>query len=240
MMDNFVPLVVPGFSSSSSSSSASTSRPKKLSNSSGESETPSDPMTTRSAKHACGKPMQTNPDKQASGNRGSAHKEDEMNEEDPTQGIPDWSQPFTDNLQDLETHVPAHSSEREISDSEGDASKVVTRKRKHSIYIHFPRDRSCDICLRTKITRVPCRRRNEGSIPRAEKFGDLMTADHKVFNEGSGSQNNHRHAVVVQDVATQWIQSYPCKNKNSEETEKSLRKFPEPSQKPKVTYTDNP
>ena len=119
IMDNCVPLIVPGLSSSSSSSSASTSRQKDQS---------SDPMQTRSAKHARGKPMQTNPDKQASGNRGSAHKEDEMNEEDPTQGIPDWLQPITDNLEDLETHVPAHSSEREISDSEGDASKVVIQK----------------------------------------------------------------------------------------------------------------
>ena len=110
-MDNFVPLAVPGLLSSSSSSSASTSRPKDQSNSSGESETLSDPMTTRSAKHACGKPMQTNPDKQASRNRGSALKEDEMNEEDPSQGIPDGLQPFTDILEDLETHVPAHSSE---------------------------------------------------------------------------------------------------------------------------------
>ena len=65
--------------------------------------------------------MQTNLDKRASGNRGSAHKEDEMNEEDPTQGTPDWLQPFTTNPQDLETHVPAHPSERENSDSEGDA-----------------------------------------------------------------------------------------------------------------------
>ena len=92
------------------------------------------------------------------------------------------------------------------------------------------------MCLRTTITRVPCRRRNEGSIPRAEKFGDLITADHKVLNEGSESWNNHRHAVVVQDLATQWIQTYPCKNKNSQGTEKNLRKFLEPSQKPKVIF----
>ena len=50
-----------------------------------------------------------------------------MDKEDPTQGIPDWLQPFADNLEDLETHVPAHSSERENSDSEG-ATKVVTQK----------------------------------------------------------------------------------------------------------------
>ena len=33
--------------------------------------------------------------------------------------------------------------------------------------------------------------------------------------------------------------SCPCKNKNSQETLKSLRKFLEPSQKPKVIYTGN-
>ena len=61
IMDNFVPLVVPGLSSSSSRSSASTSRPKDQSTSSGEPEASTDPMTTRRAKHARGKPMQTNP-----------------------------------------------------------------------------------------------------------------------------------------------------------------------------------
>ena len=116
---------------------------------------------------------------------------------------------------------------------------MVTHKLKHSIYTHFTKNLNYDTCLRTKITRVPCRRRNEGSIPRAEKFDDLITADHKVLNEGSESRNNHRYAVVVQDLATQWIQSYPCKSKNSQETEKSLRKFVGPSEKPKVFFSDN-
>ena len=147
--------------------------------------------------------------------------------------------PSQKNLEDLATHVPAHSSERESSGSEGDAWKVVTEKRKHGIYTHFPKDRHCDICKRTKITRFPCRRHNEGSIPRAEHFGDLITADHKIFNEGSESWNNHQYAVVVQDLATHLIQSYSCKNQNSLETQKSLRKNLEPSQKPKVIYTDS-
>ena len=53
------------------------------------------------------------------------------------------------------------------------------------------------------------------------------------------SRNNHRYAVVVQDLATQWIQAYPCKNKTSQETQRSLQKFLEPERKPKVIYTDN-
>ena len=83
IMDNFVPLIVPGLSSSSSSSSASTSRPKDQSKSSGESESSTDPLTTRRAKHACGKPMQTNPDKQASDSRGSAHTENDRKSRGP-------------------------------------------------------------------------------------------------------------------------------------------------------------
>ena len=76
-------------------------------------------------------------------------------------------------------------------------------------------------------------------MPRAENFGDLITADHKVLSEESESRNNHRHAVVAQDLATQWIQSYPCKTKTSQETQKSSMKFLEPTRKPKVIYTDN-
>ena len=50
---------------------------------------------------------------------------------------------------------------------------------------------------------------------------------------------NNRHSIVVQDSATQWIQSDPCRTKTSHETERSLSKFLEPSHSPKVVYTDN-
>ena len=63
-----------------------------------------------------------------------------------------------------------------------------------------------------------------GAVPRAENFGDLITADHKVLSEGCESRNNHRYAVVVQDLATQWIQSYPCKTKTSPGNTKVLAK----------------
>ena len=100
-------------------------------------------------------------------------------------------------------------------------------------------DRNCEICQRTKITKALCRGRNGEALPRAANFGDLITADHKVLSDNCESRNNHRYAVVVQDLATQWIQAYPCKNKTSQETQRSLQKFLEPDRKPKVIYTDN-
>ena len=105
---------------------------------------------------------------------------------------------------------------------------------KHSVFTHFPKDPNCDNCLKTKITRASCRRRAGTVVPRAEHFGDLITADHKVLCEESESRNNHRYVVVVQDLATQWLQSYPCKTKTVHETQKNLMKFLEPTRKPKV------
>ena len=105
---------------------------------------------------------------------------------------------------------------------------------KHSVYTHFPKDRNCGVCKRTKITRAPCRKRTAEAAHRAENFGYLITADHKVLNADGESRKNHRYVVVVQDSATQWI------HKTSLETGRSLRKFLEPSEKPKVFYTDNP
>ena len=110
----------------------------------------------------------------STGNFDSAHKEDEMNEEDPTQVISDWKQSITDNLEDLETFASAHSSEREILKSESGASQMWIQKRKYDIHthFHFVKGLNCDFCFRKKIKRFPCRRRNEGSIPWAES---LMT-----------------------------------------------------------------
>ena len=81
------------------------------------------------------------------GNREAA---DETNKEDPTQGILVWLQPIAVNLEDLETLVLAHSSERENSDSEGDASKVETQKRKHSVHAQLRKNQKRSI-LRTEV-----------------------------------------------------------------------------------------
>ena len=116
-------------------------------------------------------------------------------------------------------------------------AKVVPSK--HNIFYHFPKDWNCDFCLRTKITRASRRRRTGTVVPRAEHFGDLITADHKVLSEGCASRHHHRYAVVVQDLATQWIQSYTWKTKTSQEKQKSLQQFLAPTKKPNVIYTDN-
>ena len=151
--------------------------------------------------------------------------------------LPEWLEKFKDYLVDesVPEHRDASSSSRELPVET--RAKVVSRK--HCIFTHYPKDRNCDICLRTKITWASCRRRTGTIVPKAENFGYLNTADHNVLSEGCESRSNHRYAAMEQDLATQWIQSYPCKTKTSQETEKSLQKFLEPTRKPKVIDTDN-
>ena len=154
--------------------------------------------------------------------------------------IPEWLQEFTENLVDDE--IPVHRDSHASSSHEASLEPTCKRRAdlgKHSVYNHFPEDRNCVICQRTKITGAPCRRRNGGAVPRAENFGDLMTAHHKVLSDNCESRNNHRYAVVVQDSPTRLIQVNPCKTKTSQETQRSLQKFLEPERKPKVIYTDN-
>ena len=154
--------------------------------------------------------------------------------------ILEWLQEFREIL--VDDRVPENRDSHASSSHEVSLEPTPTRSEdlgKRTVYTHFAKVRNCEVCQRTKITRAPCTRRNGGAVPRAENFGDLITADHKVLSDICESRNNHRCAVVVQDLATQWIQSYPCKAKTSQETERSLQKFLEPNRKPKVIYTDN-
>ena len=132
--------------------------------------------------------------------------------------------------------MPAHrdapaSSSRETAS--GPLRKVVSGK--HSFYTHS----QLRHLQEDQDNKGVMRKTRWHSHTRAESFGELITANHKVLSEGCESRNNHRHAVVVQDLATQWMQSYPCKTKTSQETQRSLQKFLEPDRKPKVIYTEN-
>ena len=258
--ENLVPIVVPGLSSSSSASSPTSRTPMKQEShsSSSSSSSPSSPtvgeISIREREDApnsdispvpvselvddrSGKPEETQSNKIQKPNKKKTTIErgNSLNSE-----IPEWLQEFREILLDYE--IPEHGDSHASSSHEVSLEPTFKRREdlcKHNVHTHFPKDRNCEICKRTKITRAPCSRRNGEAVPRAANFGDLITADHKVLSDSCESRNNHRYAVVVQDLATQWIQAYPCKTKTSQETQRSLQKFLEPDRKPKVIYTDN-
>ena len=132
--------------------------------------------------------------------------------------IPEWLQEFKENL--VDERVPEHRDSHASSSHE--VSLEPTSKRseglgKHSVYTHFPTDRNCEICQRTKITRAPCRRRNGGAVPRAENFGDLITADHKVLSENCESRNN---LIDMQS----WCRTWPHNGSSRIRAKQKLRR----------------
>ena len=161
---NFVPIVVPGLSTSSSSSSSPTSPTSVLQ----EAEHPA-PTRSESTSGTVGVSPTHEPAEIA-----------KRNENGDNETV--WLEELTENLVDDSARehrdAPASSSRESSSEPRG---KAVSGK--HSIYTHFPKNRNGEICKRTKITRAPCRRRNGEAVPRAVNFGDMITADHKVFSE---------------------------------------------------------
>ena len=94
-------------------------------------------------------------------------RNDRKDSKDPLADLPDWSKDFKENLKETELLASAQSSPK--SDLEYPATETM-KSRKHYIFSRLPKDRDCDVCLRTKITRAPCRRRIDRVGVRAEKF----------------------------------------------------------------------
>ena len=69
--------------------------------------------------------------------------------------IPEWLQEFRENL--VDDRVPEHGDSHASSSHESSFELKLARSAdlgKHSVYTHFPEDRYCEICQRTKITRA--------------------------------------------------------------------------------------
>ena len=86
-------------------------------------------------------------------------------------------------------------------------------QRKHhkgsTFYLHiFPKTQVVKFASATKVTRATCRRNSQSHTPRATKFADiiLLLLTRTVFKEERRSK--HRYAIVVQDLATPWIQNF--------------------------------
>ena len=251
-ISNYVPFVVPGLSASSSATpTLSPASPSSSSSSSQDSvfdvnRYTAYPVPERSgstSEELRGDPLHECTETE---NKKKNEKREEV-QRDISHELHDWLQEFRENLVDESTSTePWRNPEQRSQDTSKSSRELPTEPRAKvepgsglpCVFSHFPQDPNCNICLKTKITRSFCRRRAGTVVPRAEHFGDLITADQKIISEESESRNNHRYAVVVQDLATQ-CNPTRAKPKTSQETQKSLMKFLEPTRKPKVIYTDN-
>ena len=194
--ENFVPIVVLGLSTSSCSSfPSSTSMTPSIqeidhpTSSSSSSTSPTTTVSSDSETRAredlsgidfLGKKRWDPFSKPTKNPKPNKNEDHEKERRDPfCSEIPEWLQEFRENL--VDDRVPECRDSHASSSREPSLEPMPTRSAdfgKHSVYTHFPKDRNCEICHRTKITTAPCRRRIGGAVPRAEYFCDLITVDH--------------------------------------------------------------
>ena len=70
----------------------------------------------------------------------------------------------------MDDEIPVHG---DSSSHEASLEPIFKRREdlgKHSVHTHFPKDRNCEICKKDQNYKGPCRRRNRGAVPHAEKF----------------------------------------------------------------------
>ena len=189
--ENVAPTAVPGLSSSSSRSSSTSRTPSKQEShsSSSSSSSPSSPtvgeIQIREREDAPNNDISPVPVSNLVDD-GSVQPEEIQADETPKtikketpiergnscgSEIPEWLQEFRENLVDDE--IPLQGGSHASSSHEVSLEPTTKRREdlgKHNVYTHFPQDRNCEICKRTKITRAPCRRRNGEAVPRAANF----------------------------------------------------------------------
>ena len=182
--ENFVPFVVPGLSSSSSGSSSAFRTPMKQESHSSSSSSSSSSSPTVSEIQIREREDATNSDTspvpvsnsvddrswrpeyaQANKTPTTNKKEPKMERNDPlltdsvheSSEIPEWLQEFREIL--VDDDIPVHGDSHSSSFHEASLEPVFKRSEdlgRHSVETHFPKDRNCEICKRTKITRAPC------------------------------------------------------------------------------------
>ena len=215
--ENFIPIVVPGLSSSSSGSSSTSRTPLRQESHSSSSSSPSSPSPTvseiqiREGEDATNSDMSPvpmsksvddgsgQPDKIQANKIQKPNKKETMIERgNPLDSeIPEWLQEFRENLVDDE--IPVHGGSHASSSHEASLEPTFKRREdlgKHSVYTHFPKDRNCEICKRIKI--------------QGHHAEDAMAKPY----------------LVLKNLVT------------SQETQRSLQKFLEPERNPEVIYTD--
>ena len=161
--ENFVPVVVPGLSSSSSGSSSTSKTPSRQERHSSSSSSASSSSPTVSEiqirEREDGSNSGISPVQVSTSVDDRSGKPDETTIElgNPSNSeIPEWLQEFREIL--VDDDIPVHGDSHASSSHEASLEPTFKRREdlgKHSVYTHFPEDQNCEICKRTKITRAP-------------------------------------------------------------------------------------
>ena len=112
---------------------------------------------------------------------------------DRLRDVPAWCKEFAEGLGDSDSKSSGLLQKHLFLSLCLPKEKGVNR----NLFTHFPKDPNREICRRAKITRAPFRGNpdhQDGRLPHATTFGDVITADHKILTQEKESRLQHRYA----------------------------------------------
>ena len=149
--ENYVPFVFPGLRTGLSNSSTSTS------STSVSQDTTDDSSSSRATTRSWSTRSRTLGDHlgDSTGSKNNKNEDFVRARRSPLRDLPEWLEAFVENFVDeaasASSEAPASISREPLHQEP--SIKVVSGK--HSFVTHFLKDRNCEFCKRTKITRAP-------------------------------------------------------------------------------------
>ncbi len=143
------------------------------------------------------------------------------------------------------------SQDSGCTDGPGETSAESTTKKDKNQDIsddhwltHTPPDSRCPVCRDAKARRAQCRRVKPQDVMEDDKipprFGALLTADHIVLgDEEEHGRKGEKNSLMILDIGTGWISSYPSQYRDTDETFRSLQHNVGWKEQVDRIYTDN-
>ena len=105
---------------------------------------------------------------------------------------------------------------------------------------HTPKNPFCDVCNRAKMTKRPSYRSGGSTQVEANTFGEHITADHLVLGDDEEMDiDGSRTALVIKDIATDFVYVYPSARRSTRECIVAFRHFVKSTDDVGVFYSDN-
>ena len=105
---------------------------------------------------------------------------------------------------------------------------------------HTPKNPFCDVCNRAKMTKRPSYCSGGSTQVEANTFGEHLTADHLVLGDDEEMDiDGSRNALVIKDVATDFMYVYPSASRSTRECIAAFKHFVKSTDDVGVFYSDN-
>ena len=105
---------------------------------------------------------------------------------------------------------------------------------------HFPKNPYCPTCRQAKMMQKPARKTNKPESEKPQSFGQCVTGDHIICKRDvEKGINGETCALVVLDVATDWLACYPLKAKSAQAAYEALDDFEGPKRCVALFHSDN-